>query len=114
MGAQQQTEQESVTPLAASASISGTSRQTTSTGKLGPMLWPLFRAFAASDQAGTVNIQQSLDGKIWWTTLTAPIVAAQGTVLESLCTLPFVRAQVVNGTTSQTTLLFVTSFVENN
>lgn len=66
-----------------------------------------FRVLVASDQAGTLNIQQSPDGTTWVTTLSQsiPANAAEGTVVESIPSALFIRAQVVNGATAQTTFI---------
>ncbi len=63
-----------------------------------------FRAFAASDVAGTLNIQQSPDGENWFKTDTVAIVAgfSAGVYLESKVLMHYVRAQLVNGSTAQT------------
>ena len=67
-----------------------------------------FRAFAASDVAGTLNIQQSRTGTTWYTTNTVAVTAGitNGTPLESLLILPNVRAQYVNGAAPQTLFEF--------
>ena len=72
-----------------------------------------FRAFASSDQAGTLNIQQSRDGVTWYTTTSVAVAAGAtaGTVLESLLALPLVRAQYVNGATPQTAFEFDTVLI---
>ncbi len=72
-----------------------------------------FRAFASSDQAGTLNIQQSRTGSTWYTTVTTAVAAGSttGTVLESIITMPFIRAQYVNGATNQGAFEFDTARV---
>lgn len=62
-----------------------------------------FRAFASSDQAGTLAIQQSRDGVSWYTTVSQPVAAGPtaGTVLESIVALAFARAVYTNGATNQ-------------
>lgn len=63
-----------------------------------------FRAFAAADVAGTLNIQQSPDGTNWFQTATAVIPASftTGVGIESNIYMRYVRAQVVNGSGAQT------------
>lgn len=70
-----------------------------------------FRAFAAADVAGTLNLQQSRDGVVWYTTVTQAVGAGSPTVVESIVTLPLVRAQYVNGATNQATFEFDTALV---
>lgn len=72
-----------------------------------------FRAFVAADQVGTLAIQQSTDNVHWWTTAKVSIPAdfTQGTVLESIPALRFVRAQFTNGATAQTEFEFDTCTV---
>lgn len=75
-----------------------------------------FRAFASSDVAGTLNIQQSADGgTTWYTTTTAAVAAGStaGTVLESIIAQPHVRAQYVNGASVQTAFAFSTALLAN-
>jgi hypothetical protein len=69
-----------------------------------------FRAFAAADVAGTLNVQQSPDGTNWFTTDTASIPASAGTGvrIEAAIVLRYVRAQVVNGSSPQTEFEFDT------
>lgn len=74
----------------------------------------LFRAVASSDEAGTLNVQQSPDGKNWFITDTGTITAGFGTksvVVESKIVMPFVRAQIVNGSSAQTEVEFDTTLV---
>jgi len=74
-----------------------------------------FRGFGASDQAGTINMQQSPDGVNWFTTTSEPLTAGftGGAVVESLTALRYVRVQVVNGGTPQTQFVCASSAVED-
>lgn len=63
----------------------------------------LHRAHAFADQPGTLNVQQSRDGTIWRTTMSAAVVANTPTVLEDKVLMRYVRVQYVNGATIQTT-----------
>lgn len=80
-------------------------------GRNGPAY---FRAFASSDQAGTLNIEQSPDGVNWFVTDTASIVAgflSKSVYIESKVVLRYVRAQLVNSTVAQTEVEFDTALV---
>ena len=92
--------QETSTPLAGGAAVNGATRTAGS--------FSLFRAFASSDQSGTLSIQQSRNGTTWYETPTSVAVTggATGTVLESLIAMPYVRARYVNGASAQTTFEF--------
>jgi hypothetical protein len=74
-----------------------------------------FRAVAASDVAGNLQVQQSDDGVTWF--ITQPNVGiladfTQGTVLESIITMRYVRAVVTNGGGApQTSFKFSTALV---
>lgn len=74
----------------------------------------LFRAFASSDVAGTLSVQQSEDGSTWHTTVSQPVAAGAtaGTVLESLITLPNVRASYLNGAGAQASFVFWSALVD--
>ncbi len=74
-----------------------------------------FRGFASSDQAGTLNMQQSPDGVTWFTTQTEPVAAGYtvGTVVESITAMRYVRVQYVNGATLQTEFTLASSAVED-
>lgn len=99
---------ESTTPLAASGTFNGAAVDVGGGATR-------FRAFASSDQAGTINMQQSPDGVTWYTTESQPLTAGStvGTVVESITCLRYVRAQVVNGTVAQTAFLLGTVPVED-
>ncbi len=73
----------------------------------------LFRAFASSNVAGTLKIQQSRDTITWYTTVSQALTvgSTEGTVIESIVVLPFVRAQYTNGTTTQTQFEFDTALL---
>lgn len=101
-----QTKQESTTPLGSSASVFGGSRDMTAGGPT-----TRFRVFAAADQAGTVQVQASYNGGVWWTTNSAAIVAGQGTVLEATPATRYVRGVVINGGSAQGVLEFDTAIV---
>lgn len=86
---------ESTTPLLAAGTVNG--------GTYATAGYAHFRAFASSDVAGTVAIQQSRDGLTWYTTTSQAVAAdsTSGTVIESIVTLPFARARYVNGAANQ-------------
>lgn len=72
-----------------------------------------FRVLAASDVAGTVEIQQSWNGVNWFVTNTASVVAdyTQGVVLEGLACAFLVRAVYKNGVAPQTHFTLITAEV---
>lgn len=90
--------EDSTTILLASATFNGTARQV---GREGFGKFGFFRAIATSDQAGTLNIQQSIDGTTWMTTQTVAVTAASVKTLEDKLICEFVRVQYVNGGTNQ-------------
>lgn len=94
--------QESTTLLAANATINGATHDTGSNAGTAAKGYSRFRAFANSAQAGTLNIQQSPDGATWYITLPTAVNAASPTVVESIISLRYVRAQYVNGAVAQT------------
>lgn len=96
---------ESTTPLGDDDTFTGVTCETNG--------YEYFRTLAASDQDGTLNVQYSHDGETWFTSFSEPIAAGEATVIESTICSIYVRAQVVNGATPQTTLLF-TSCMRNN
>lgn len=90
--------------LAGNATRNGATRAAGSSSK--------FRAFASADQAGTLSIQQSPDGgTTWYTTLTQAVAANTPTILESIVTLPHVRAQFANGASAQGAFAFASALV---
>lgn len=98
---------EDSTLLLAAGAVNGATRDTQGLGVA------RFRAFAAADVAGTLSIEQSRDGLTWYETTSAGILAniAQGTVLESIIALRFVRARVVNGGAGQAAFEFDSTLV---
>lgn len=70
-----------------------------------------FRVFADADQAGTLNVQQSMDGVTWYTTDTASVSASTPKIIESTWTLNYVRVQYVNGATAQGAFLLTSQLV---
>lgn len=86
---------ESVAPLGANATVAGAARAAANYSRL--------RVFAASDQAGTVAVQQSRDTLTWYTTTSQPVAAgaAAGTIIESILAMPYARAFYTNGATPQ-------------
>ena len=99
---------ESTTPLAANATFNGASVDVGGGATR-------FRGFASSDQAGTINMQQSPDGLAWYTTESQPLTAGStvATVVESITCLRYCRVQVVNGATAQTAFLCASVPVED-
>jgi hypothetical protein len=99
---------ETIVPLAANATFNGNVYAASGFGT--------FRAFAASDQAGTLNIQQSRDGLTWYTTNTTAVPGGitNGTVLQSVIAMPFVRVQLVNGPTAETAVELDSSLLRSS
>lgn len=110
---------ETSTPLAANASVLGAvfDQGDSSVSRQAGM--SRFRAFASSDQAGTLYILQSRDNVTWFYTTSAAVTAGSdvatigalsavhpATVLESLISLRYVRGAYVNGGTLQTRFEF--------
>lgn len=92
------------TPLGANATRNGATRAANGYSR--------FRAFATADVAGTLSVQQSADGVVWHTTVAPVAVPANTpTVLESIVSLPYVRAVYVNGATIQTSFDFASALV---
>lgn len=105
---------ETSTVLAANGVINGASHDTTLAPADSDTIngkWSKFRAFAGSDQAGTLTIQQSADATNWYQVATASTTANNGAVLESLVCLRYVRAVFTNGATLQTKFEFDTVLV---
>lgn len=98
---------ETSTPLGGAATFNGAMIDIASSAQGASRL----RAFAYSDVAGTLNIQQSRDGTTWRTTLTQAVGAASGTVVESVVSRRYVRAQYVNGAGAQATFELDTCLV---
>ncbi|MCU1449340.1 MAG: hypothetical protein JWP02_1510 [Acidimicrobiales bacterium] len=90
---------ESVTPLAGGATFAGAAHDTSAGA------WGRARAFASSDVAGTLAVDQSRDGVTWYEIDNAPLAAGSniGTILEVPIALRFVRVRVVNGVGAQAT-----------
>lgn len=108
-----------VAPLAASATYTGPAMQCVmeSVDNIANKLpqsytarFDFFRVIASSDQAGTVSVQQSVDGVNWVTTLSQAVAAGsnEGTVIESIPAAVYIRAQYVNGATAQSVFRMAT------
>lgn len=70
-----------------------------------------FRAFAVSDQAGTLSVQQSVDGTTWHELGTQAVSANTPVQIEVKIVLPLVRVRYVNGATPQTSFLLASALV---
>ena len=110
---------ESTTPLAANAKYVGETYDTAvAAGTSGtPGIEQLgvsrFRVFAAADVAGTLAVEQSRDGQVWFQTTSFAIAAdfTKGSVLESMVVLRYVRMTVLNGGSNQTKAEFDSALV---
>lgn len=105
---------ETSTVLASNASATGATHDTSQDANASDVTigqWSKFRAFAGSDQGGTLTIQQSADKTNWYQVATASTTANNGAVLESLVCLRYVRAVFTNGATLQTKFEFDTALI---
>lgn len=84
---------DSIALLGGAGVFTGTSRATTGVSR--------FRAKAVSDQAGTLLIDQSVDGITWDNTISQPVPAATPTEIESITNDGFTRVRYVNGGVAQ-------------
>lgn len=98
---------ETSTPLAGNATFNGGTVDIASSAQGASRL----RAFAYSDVAGTLNIQQSRDGTTWRTTLSQAVGAAAGTVVESIISRRYIRVSYTNGAGAQATFELDTCLV---
>ncbi len=74
--------------------------------------YSLFRVGVFADQAGTLNIQQSIDGGTTWRTFDSVAVVASTPIrLEAKVTWPRVRVNYVNGATGQGTFQVASALV---
>ena len=100
----------STVALAANGIYTSSSFETVNTP--GGDLFTYFRVICASDQAGTVEVQQSMDnGVTWWTTLSQSTNGAVGTIVESIVTAPLVRYVFTNGATAQATFQIASNLI---
>lgn len=94
---------DSTTPLAGNASFTGTTRTTDTFSR--------FRAKVVADQAGTLFIDQSIDGSTWDNTISTPISANNPIVIESICTDLNTRVRYTNGSSAQGTFRLSSALV---
>ena len=87
---------DSTTALGASATFTGTARDTGSTG-----YYNKFRAQAYADQAGTLYIEQSRDSSTWRVSATVSVGAGETKQVDVLIYTRYVRVRYVNGGTAQ-------------
>ena len=103
---------DSTTALGSSATFTGTGRSTSN-----PYSW--FSATAYSDQAGTLQIQQSLDNAVTFQTIASvALSAATGQALSvrmngAINGQTYYRVQFVNGSTAQGTFRLSSAFTAN-
>jgi hypothetical protein len=84
---------ESTTPLGIGATFTGPTRSTAGYGR--------FVAIAAADQAGTLNVEQSVDGATWMVTDTIAVAAGVPQRLNAILGAANVRVRYVNGGVAQ-------------
>jgi hypothetical protein len=63
--------------------------------------WNLHRAYAYADQAGTLYLEQSMNGSMWRTTSSVAVAAGTTGVLEDKLVAEYCRVRFVNGATAQ-------------
>lgn len=100
---------ESVTPQAASATVTGTSRDTgTAAGTA--QRYGFFKAFAFADQAGTMRIEVSTDNVTWRRATVDTAVAANTPLILSVPIMArYHRVVYINGATLQTAFMLNTA-----
>lgn len=87
------------TALGASATFTGV---TLNTGSQNSYL--THKAIVTTDQAGTLQLQQSRDGSTWRTTKTQAVAANTPTMINDDLIFQYIRVVYVNGATAQTSL----------
>ena len=104
---------ESVTAQTASATVTGFKRDV----GVGPGVnhgLCAFNAMAVADQAGTLRIESSINGTIWYRSTADAAVAANTPVILSIPVVSqFHRAVFVNGATAQGSFKLDTSYTES-
>lgn len=100
---------ETSTPLAASATFNGASRDGGAASP-GPVAGAYFNAMIYADQVGTATLQRSNDGTTWTPAATAAIAASTPLTLQVPVTARYHRIVVENGGTLQTVLSVNTSY----
>lgn len=100
---------ETSTPLAASATFNGASRDGGAASP-GPLAGAYFNAMIYADQTGTATLERSNDGAAWTPAATAPIVASTPLTLQVPVTARYHRIVVENGGTLQTVLSVNSSY----
>lgn len=94
---------ETSTPLAASATFNGASRDVGAASP-GPVTYAYFSAMIYADQTGTATLERSNDGTNWTPAATAAIVASTPLTLQVPVVARYHRIVVENGGTLQTVL----------
>jgi hypothetical protein len=97
---------ESTTPLGAAGTATG--------GVYASDGYRRLRASAASDQNGTLYVDQSPDNTNWYNTLSQAVTGdsstpPKATVLESMVSMAFIRVRYVNGATPQANFLLASA-----
>lgn len=100
---------ETSTPLAASATFNGASRDGGAASP-GPIAGAYFNAMIYADQTGTATLQRSNDAAAWTPAATAPIVASTPLTLQVPVTARYHRIVVENGGSIQTVLSVNSSY----
>lgn len=101
---------ESVTPLAASATLTGTARDV-GVAVGAAHRYSAFNAFATASHAGTIRIEISADNTTWYRATADTALTANGVVHLSIpVSARYHRVVFVNGATLQTSFMCNTSF----
>lgn len=101
--------QESATAQAASATVTGTARQTALTGN--GHGYSKFNAYAFADVAGTMRIEVSNDNTTWRrATVDTAVAAGSFGILSIPVVARYARAVFINGAAAQTAFLLNTSY----
>lgn len=98
---------DSVTPLAANATLTGATHDTT--------VFPIFTQFGCSvnaDQSGTLFNEDSINGTTWFTASTAAVVAGTRLDLNVPIRARYHRCRLLNGSTLEGSLRVVSSFTD--
>lgn len=98
---------ETTTPLGASATFTGVTRDA---GDSSQTPWNQFSCYIITDQVGTARLEKSSNGSAWTVGLTQPIVAATPLRLTDRADSRYSRCVVVNGATAETALTVRSSY----
>ena len=102
---------ETTTPLSASATFTGATRDAYGVGTQGAVSpWAFFVASIYADQSGTAYIDLSSDGTTWVIAAVLSIAPSTPATISAPVMAQFCRVRVVNGATTQTTFAVRSGF----